>query len=118
MKIDSIERKGVSQKFSMKAVNDISIISSGDESSLPSMGFFGAFVSSFGYRRIGILCTLKNDVFTLRGTIRESGREYLVRRTAFFGIDVVNRKPENFIGFEDMLGRLKRIGKSQKIPSP
>jgi len=104
MLLESVRKKGVSQKFSLGAVNDLSIISSGEGSALsPNKGF----------ARIGIYCSLKNDNFTLRGTIREKGIEYLVKRSWLFGISVVNKKPKNKIRFKDMMSRLKRIGESE-----
>jgi hypothetical protein len=112
--VRSVPRKGVSRKFSLKAVDNLSVISSGGQAAAPSRSFLTKLVNSFNYRQIGIACSLKNDVFTLRGTIVEGGVQYLVRRAAFFGIDVVNAKPVNTISFKDMLGRLERVGKSQE----
>lgn len=110
--IDSIKKKGVPQRFSMKAVDDISILSSGEKTSMGSAKLLSSFVSSFRYKKIGIFCSLQNDVFTLRGTIKEKGKELLVKKDWIFGISVVNAKPENHISFKDMLNRLNRIGKS------
>jgi hypothetical protein len=81
---------------------------------MPSSSFFTRLISSFGYERIGISCSLENDVFTLRSTIVEGGVHYLVRRSPLFGIDVVNRRPVNRISFKDMIGRLQRVGQSQE----
>jgi hypothetical protein len=114
MTIKSVPRKGVSQKFSLKAVDNLSVISSGGPSASPSSSFFTKFVHSFNYKQIGIACSLKNDIFTLQGTIVEGGVQYLVRRATFFGIDVVNAKPVNRISFKDMLGRMKRVGQGQE----
>lgn len=47
-------------------------------------------------------------MFTVRGLIHEDGVEYLVKRRFFAGIDVINRNPDNRIGFSDMLERAKR----------
>jgi len=114
MQIESIKRKRVSQKFSLSAVNDLAVISSGEKTSVsPSTGIT-RFVSTFRYKKIGIYCSLKNDMFTLRGTIREKGIEYLVKKSWLFGISVVNRNPKGQISFKDMMGRLKRIGQSEK----
>jgi len=113
MLLESVRKKGVSQKFSLGAVNDLSIISSGEGSALSPNKGFARFVSEFGYEKIGIYCSLKNDNFTLRGTIREKGIEYLVKRSWLFGISVVNKKPKNKIRFKDMMSRLKRIGESE-----
>ena len=114
MNIKSIKRQGVPRKFSLKAVDDLTVLSTGSKSQAPSAKLLTTFVSSFNYDRIGISCSLKNDVFVLRGTIEEKGREYLVRRSQFFGIDVVNAKPNNRISFRDMLGRLSQISQSQE----
>jgi hypothetical protein len=114
MTIRSVPRKGISRKFSLKAVDNLSVISSGGQAAAPSNSFLTKFVHSFNYRQIGIACSLKNDVFTLQGTIVEGGVQYLVRRATFFGIDVVNGKPVNKISFKDMLGRLERVAKSQE----
>jgi hypothetical protein len=114
MTIRSVPRKGVSQKFSLKAVDNLSVISSGGPSASPSRSFLTKLVHSFNYKQIGIACSLKNDIFTLQGTIVEGGVQYLVRRATFFGIDVVNAKPVNKISFKDMLGRMKRVGQSQE----
>ena len=114
LSIISVPRKGVSRKFSMKAVNNLSVISSNGPPAVPSNNLLTKLVNSFGYSGIGIACSLKNDVFALQGTIVEGGIQYLVRRSTFFGIDVVNGNPVNKIGFQDMLDRLKRIGQSQE----
>lgn len=112
--LESVKKKGVSQKFSLGAVNSLSILSSGEGSAVPTKRGLTRFVSEFGYEKIGIFCSLKNDIFTLRGTIQEKGVEYLVKRSWLFGISVVNKKPRNRISFKDMVSRLKRIGRSQQ----
>ncbi len=113
MNLESIKRKGVSQKFSVRAVNDLSVISSGEQTAISSKKGFTRFIQEFGYKKIGIFCSLKNDIFTLSGTIKEKGVEYLVKRSWLFGISVVNKKPRNKIRFKDMMDRLKRIGRSE-----
>ena len=113
LSLESIKTKGVPQKFSLGAVNDLSIISSGEGSAVASNKGFTKFISEFGYAKIGIFCSLKNDMFTLRGTIREKGVEFLVKRSWLFGISVVNKKTRNRIRFKDMMSRLERIGQSE-----
>jgi hypothetical protein len=113
MNLESIKRKGVSQKFSVRAVNDLSVISSGEQTAISSKKGLTRFIQEFGYKKIGIFCSLKNDIFTLSGTIKEKGVEYLVKRSWLFGISVVNKKPRNKIRFKDMMDRLKRIGQSE-----
>lgn len=113
MNLESIKRKGVPQKFSVRAVNDLSVISSGEQTAISSKKGFTRFIQEFGYKKIGIFCSLKNDIFILSGTIKEKGVEYLVKRSWLFGISVVNKKPRNRIRFKDMMDRLKRIGQSE-----
>jgi hypothetical protein len=114
LSIVSVPRKGVSRKFSLKAVNSLSIISTAGSTAAPSNNLLTRLVPSFTYSRIGVACSLKNDVFTLQGTIVEKGIQYLVRRSTLFGIDVVNGNPVNKIGFKDMIERIKRVGRDQE----
>jgi hypothetical protein len=86
-----------------KAVESISIISGGVKA--PLLPFF----KFYPYSRLGIYCKLENDVFYLRGTIREGGKEYLIKRGFFRGINVVNRNPNNRITWRDMIQRIRRI---------
>jgi len=81
---------------------------------MSSAKLLSRFISEFRYSKIGIFCSLKNDVFTLRGTVKEDGTEYLVKNAWIFGISVINRKPQNQISFKDMVSRLKRIHQSQE----
>jgi hypothetical protein len=74
------------------------------------------FFSEYPYSRIGIHCTLENDTFVLRGTIREGGREFLIRRAFLRGIDIVNQNPDNSISFRDMRERVGRIFKPREAP--
>jgi len=108
--LETVQKKGISQKISVKAVENISQIGGGQS---PFMGLAGAFVSffkKFPYEKIGIRANLENDVFTVNGTIREGGTEYLVKRGSFSGVNVINQNPDNRISFKDMVKRIKRIG--------
>ena len=109
LKMESVPTKGVSQSVSLKAVNSISLISTGSALSGMGISLMATFFREFPYEKIGFECVLKNDVFTVRGLIHEDGVEYLVKRRLFTGIDVVNGNPDNRIGFSDMLERAKRV---------
>jgi len=113
-RIESVPRKGVPQTFSLKAVDNLTVLSSGEKASGGTGGFWMKFIRGFRYRKLGIVSTLRNDTFTLNGTIHEGGVEYLVKKPPLFGINVVNREPDKKISFKDMTGRLKRIGQSGK----
>jgi len=97
------------KKISAEAVESLSIIGGG--AGLP---FIGRFFKNYSYSKIGIHCTLKNDIFTLHGLIKKGDTEYLVKRGFPFGVDVINRNPEGKISFRDMLERLKRIGSQEE----
>lgn len=113
-RLESVPRKGVAQTFSLKAVDNLTVLSSGQQASSGSGGFWMRFIRGFRYEKLGILSTLRNDTFTLNGTIREGGIEYLVKKPALFGISVVNREPDKVISFKEMTSRLKRVGQSDK----
>ena len=113
-RIESVPRKGVSQTFSLKAVDNLTVISSGQRASGGTSQFWMRFMRGFRYQKLGIVSTLHNDTFTLNGTIHEGGTEYLVKKPALFGISVVNREPDKSISFKEMTSRLKRVGQSGK----
>ncbi len=111
-RLESVPRKGVARTFSLKAVDNLTVLSSGQQASAGTGGFWMKLIRGFRYEKLGIVSTLRNDTFTLNGTIHEGGVEYLVKKPPLFGINVVNREPDKKISFKDMTGRLKRIGQS------
>ncbi len=113
-RLESVPRKGVPQTFSLKAVDNLTVLSSGQQTSSGTGGFWMRFIRGFRYEKLGLVSTLRNDTFTLNGTIREGGIEYLVKKPALFGISVVNREPGKVISFKEMTNRLKRVGQSDK----
>jgi hypothetical protein len=113
-RIESVPRRGVPQTFSLKAVDNLTVLSSGQQASGGTGNFWMSFIRGFRYKKLGIVSTLRNDTFTLNGTIREGGVEYLVKKPALFGISVVNREPGKSISFKEMTSRLKRVGQSEK----
>ncbi len=113
-RIESVPRKGVPQTFSLKAVDNLTVLSSGQQASGGTSSFWMSFIKGFHYQKLGIVSTLHNDTFTLNGTIHDGGTEYLVKKPALFGISVVNREPNKSISFKEMTSRLKRVGQSGK----
>jgi hypothetical protein len=113
LRLESVPRKGIAQTFSLKAVDNLTVLSSGQKASGGASSFFMRFIRGFRYARIGIVSTLKNDTFTLNGTIHENGVEYLVKKPALFGINVINRMPDKKISFKEMMSRLERVGKPE-----
>ena len=113
-RLESVPRKGVAQTFSLKAVDNLTVLSSGQQASAGTGGFWMSLIKGFRYQKLGLVSTLRNDTFTLNGTIHESGVEYLVKKPALFGISVINREPGKVISFKEMTNRLKRVGRSEK----
>jgi hypothetical protein len=113
-RLESVPVKGVPQTFSLKAVDNLTVLSSGQQASGGMGGFWLSLARGFRYSKLGIVSTLRNDTFTLNGTIHEGGIEYLVKKPSLFGISVVNREPDKSISFKEMAGRLKRVGQSDK----
>ena len=116
MELLSVKEEGVKQEVNLKAVNSISVLGTG--AGLEGLGvkLMTKIFKDFPYKKIGIRCTLNNDVFKVRGLIREGDKEYLVRKPAFSGINVVNSNPDNRISFSDMQERLKRVTGSEEGP--
>jgi len=108
--VESVKTKGVKQRISVDAVQNISILGtgSGGITKILSSGI-RRFFKEYPYSQIGMICTLENDKFSVRGKIHEGGTEYLVRRAFLRGIDVVNQNPQNVISFKDMQERVRRI---------
>ncbi len=106
----TVEKRGARKRVSVDFVDKLTILGSG--SSLLSGVLGGAvkrFIHEYNYSKIGIHLELKDDYFTLRGTIHEGNKEYLIKRSGLTGIDVINQNPDNKIGFKDMMKRLERI---------
>jgi hypothetical protein len=110
LEIESTKARGVQQSISLDAIESIAILGTGAGSAL-NRGIT-QFFKEYPYSKIGIRCALKNDQFSVRGTIHEDGKEYLVRRGFLRGVDVVNQNPENIISFKDMQERIARIHRS------
>jgi len=114
--LETVQEKTVRQKISVEAVDNIARLGGGRS---PFMGLAGRFVSlfrEFSYKKIGVRSSLENDVFRINGTIKEGGVEYLVKRSGFSGVDVVNLNPDNRASFKDMVKRIKRIKSSRQGP--
>ncbi|OPY77942.1 MAG: hypothetical protein A4E65_02529 [Syntrophorhabdus sp. PtaU1.Bin153] len=110
LEITSVKKRGVEQRVSVDAVENISILGTGSGGvGMILKSGLNRFFKEYPYSGIGILCTLENDNFHIRGTIHEGNKEYLVRRALFRGIDIINRDPDNTISFRDMQERIGRV---------
>ncbi len=115
--VESDPTKKVGQVISVAAVENLSVLGTGTDvvSSVLNSGIH-RFFKEYPYSRIGILCTLENDTFSVRGKIHEGGKEYLVRRGWLRGLDVVIQNPDNSISFGDMEERISRIFRPKEQP--
>jgi translocation and assembly module TamB len=102
-------RDSGTRNISVKALNNLAVLSQGGIAAALSRGIY-RFIDFYRYRKIGILCTLQNDQFLLRGDAREGVDNYLV-----YGgwlppkIDVL--APRTAVSFKEMLRRLERVGR-------
>jgi len=109
LRLETVSKKGVKQKINVRAVESIASLGGGGSPFGGLAGSFARFFREFPYWKIGIAASLENDVFRVNGTITEDGKEYLVKKSGFSGVDVVNLNPNNRISFKDMVKRIKRI---------
>ncbi|HIJ20193.1 MAG TPA: hypothetical protein HPP58_04015 [Deltaproteobacteria bacterium] len=114
--LETTKEKGVSQKISVKAVDNIASLGGGQSPFVGVAGMFMSFFKEFPYEKIGIRATLENDVFRINGTIRDGEKEYLIKRGFLSGVDVINQNRDNVVSFKDMLKRIKRISASKGGP--
>ena len=100
------------RNISVKALNNISILSQGGLSAALSRGIY-RFIDFYRYQKIGLRCTLDNDVFRMQGTALEDSEDYLV-----YGgllppkIDII--APGRDISFKEMLKRLSRLDRADR----
>lgn len=114
--LETVKQKGVPQKISIKAIENIAQIGGGQSPFMGLAGGIAALFKEFPYEKIGVHSTLENDVFRINGTVREGGTEYLVKRGGFSGVNIVNQNPDNRVGFKDMVKRMKRVTASKSGP--
>lgn len=107
--MQSVPEDGVDQTISLKAVNAISVMGTGQGLTGLGVGMFATFFKTFSYQAIGFACDLENDVFRVKGLIKQGGVEYLIKKPPLFGINVINANPDNRISFSDMQERLERV---------
>lgn len=113
--LESVPTHGVKQRISVEAVKNLSYLGTGSfgVAQLFNRGV-NRFFSEYAYRRIGIHSQLENDQFILRGKIHQEGKEYLIRRGFFGGINVINQNPQNIISFKDLSERIRRLSLAGK----
>jgi hypothetical protein len=114
--LETVKTKGIDQKISVKAMDNIARIGGGES---PFMGLSGAFITVFeklSYSKIGIRASLTNDSFRIKGSDWEGGPDYLVKSGGIPRVDVVNHSPDMPISFKAMIKRIKGIMASKSGP--
>ncbi|MBN2225480.1 MAG: hypothetical protein JW765_12445 [Deltaproteobacteria bacterium] len=108
--VRTVDKRGQEKRVSVEFVDKLTILGSGSNlfSGVLKSGL-NRFVHDYNYSQIGIHLELKDDYFTLRGTIHEGDTEYFIKRSGITGINVINQNPNNRIRFNDMMRRLERI---------
>jgi len=114
--LETVKKKGIPQRISVKAVDHIAELGGGQSPFIGAAGIFASLFKEFPYRKIGVHATLENDVFRINGTIKDGGKEYLVKRSLISGVNVINQNPDNRVSFKDMVKRLKRVTTSKTSP--
>ncbi|MBW1921321.1 MAG: hypothetical protein JRI81_14025 [Deltaproteobacteria bacterium] len=107
--METAKKKGIPQKISVRAIDNIAQIGGGHSPFVGLAGIMTSFFKELPYEKIGVHATLHNDIFKINGTIKENGREYIVKRGGFSGVNVINQNPDNLISFKDMVERIKRV---------
>ncbi len=98
------------RNISVKALNNLSILSQGGISSALSRGIY-RFIDFYRYSKIAFDCALHNDTFTLTGTAKPGSNRYLVDGGLLPPkIDITTTTPT--ISFKEMVKRLGRIDRA------
>jgi len=98
------------RNISVKALNNLSIISQGGMTAALSKGIY-RFIDFYRFQKIGFKCALDNDTFTLRGTALPGSNRYLVNGGLLPPkIDITTTTPT--ISFKEMMKRLSRINRT------
>jgi hypothetical protein len=98
------------RNISVKALNNLSIISQGGMTAALSRGVY-RFIDFYRFQKIGFKCSLDNDTFTLLGTALSGSDRYLVHGGLLPPkIDITTTTPT--ISFKEMMNRLSRIDRA------
>ncbi|HWO43462.1 MAG TPA: hypothetical protein VNO43_16855 [Candidatus Eisenbacteria bacterium] len=106
--VRTVERSDSDQWISVEALNNITVLSSGNDATALYAGLAGLF-ENFRYSKLGFKATLRNDKLTLRGVETRDDKEYLVVGSWIPPtVNIISHTQE--IGFSELLRRLERIG--------
>jgi hypothetical protein len=107
-RLETVHRKGVPRTVDVKAVNNITILGTGQRTNIFDRGI-QRFFNRYTYDRLGVTMRLDKDVLLLRGLEHRGERELFLRGRLPFRIDVVNAQPGKTVSFQTMVGRLRSL---------
>jgi hypothetical protein len=116
-RLETVERKGVSQSLNVKAINNIAILGTGGRVGVFDRGIH-KFLDRYTYSKLGVEMALAQDSFLLRGLERRGERELFLKGRLPFRIDVVNAQPGKAVSFRTMLDRLRTLDFSTSTTAP
>ena len=106
--LETVARKGVPRTVDVKAINNITILGTGQGTNIFDRGL-QRFFQKYTYSALGVDMRLDNDVLLLRGLEERGGKELFLRGRLPFRIDVVNAQPGKTVSFQAMVRRLKSL---------
>ncbi len=107
-RLETVHRKGVPRFVDVKAVNNITILGTGQRTHFLDRGI-QRFFDRYTYERLGVTMRLDKDVLLLRGLEHRGDKELFLRGRLPFRIDVVNAQPGKTVSFQTMVGRLRSL---------
>ena len=116
-RFETVRRPGTGRTISVKAVNNIAILGTGQNASFLDRGIT-RFFNRFTYSRLGIEMSLAQDVFLLRGLETRGEKELFLRGRLPFPIDVVNAQPGRTVSFQTMIRRLESLDFGGAVTEP
>jgi len=111
--METVQTKDVPQKIGVRALENIARIGGGGSPFIGLAGTLASLFKEFPYDKIAIQASLENDVFRIDGPLKEGDKVYLVKRSGFSGVNVVNQDPDRRVSFKDMVKRIKRVAASK-----
>jgi len=106
--IKTVPRRGVPQRISTKALENVSILGTGAVASVLNRGIYRLF-DEYRYSKMGFQAVLKNDELILLGIETQGDKGYIIKGAKFPPkVDVVSHTER--ISFKEMVRRLERVG--------
>ncbi len=115
-KLETVDLPGVRRTIDVKAINNLTILSTGQGTNVFDRGL-QKFFKRYTYERLAVSLRLADDVLLLRGEQRGDKELFLSGRLPF-RIDVVNAQPGKTVSFQSMMGRLRSLDFSSATSKP